>query len=180
MKTIGILHTFLPLEGNWRTNKNWILAIFSVQKVYMFQSVICVNCWSFWHSMKSTLKTMDSFLIVEHVVAKNATPKTSNKLHNRCDMKSCQIMNWCNFPLATHNEFKIHNGWKILKKSLIWRVFENLKLAVLPDSSIFYRTKLVENEKYKWDIFGDFQTICIKIIADLGAYCIIEQVSSVM
>ena len=102
MKTIGILHTFLPLEGNWRTYRlNWNLAIFSVQKVYMFQSVICVNCWSFWHSMKSTLKTMDSFLIVEYVVAKNATPKASNKIHNRCDMKSCQIMNWCNFPLAT-------------------------------------------------------------------------------
>ena len=44
-----------------------------------------------------------------------------------------------------------------------WRVFENLKLAVLPDRSILIRQKLVENakiQKFKRNILSDFQTLC--------------------
>ena len=48
------------------------------------------------------------------------------------------------------------------KNDPFWQVFENLKLAVNPDRSILKGQNLVENaqiEKFKCDIFGDFQTI---------------------
>ena len=54
---------------------------------------------------------------------------------------------------------------KNAKNGQFWRVFENLKLAVKQ----CYQTgqKLVENakklKKYKWDILGDFQTLCTRV-----------------
>ena len=47
----------------------------------------------------------------------------------------------------------------------IWRVFENLKLAVKQSyqtGHFFIGQRLAENDKiqkFKWDIFGDFQTL---------------------
>ena len=58
----------------------------------------------------------------------------------------------------------ILSGQKFIKNaqnSQFWRLFENLKLAVLPDWSILIGQKLMENakiQKFKCDIFGDFQT----------------------
>ena len=64
------------------------------------------------------------------------------------------------------SELRLHFEWTKCPKSPIWRVFENLMLAVKQS----YQTgqfkigqKLVENakiEKFKCDILGYFQTLC--------------------
>ena len=41
--------------------------------------------------------------------------------------------------------------------------------TVLPDRSIWIRQKLVENATIEWDIFGDFQTLCLGSIIVHGA-----------
>ena len=54
------------------------------------------------------------------------------------------------------------SGQKLIKNAKngpFWRLFEILKLAVLPDRSILIGQNLVENAKMKnlkWDILGDF------------------------
>ena len=47
------------------------------------------------------------------------------------------------------------------KNGSFWRVCGQ---TVLPDRSILIRQKLMENdkiEKFKWDILGNFQTLCL-------------------
>ena len=48
---------------------------------------------------------------------------------------------------------------------MFWKT-EACGQIVLPDRSILIRQKLGENakiEKFKWDISGDFQTLCLVI-----------------
>ena len=57
----------------------------------------------------------------------------------------------------------IFSGQKFSKNAKhgpIWRFFESLKLAVLPDRSVLIRQKLVEKANIQRDILGDFQTLC--------------------
>ena len=52
---------------------------------------------------------------------------------------------------------------KMLNLASFWKP-EACGQTVLPDRSILIGQKLVENakiEKFKWDILGDFQTLCM-------------------
>ena len=66
----------------------------------------------------------------------------------------------------------ILSGQKLIKNAKncpFWQVFENLKLAVkqcYQTGQFLIGQKLVENakiKKFKCDILGDFQTLCLKI-----------------
>ena len=91
-------------------------------------------------------------------------PVLKNTLKNNDMNARClKITEKVSFNIAS----EVYSLIKNAKNGPVWRVFENLKLAVkqcYQTGQFFIGQKLVENakiEKLKCDILGDFQTLCI-------------------